>query len=136
MPELFDKIGDSLDGAGQQAKAAALALVGDDGDSGARGSLGKASTALAGIVSTIDGGIARVSDAADHAAKVPLMGGVAGSLKEAATDLGQTTGQLGDLAESMAEIATVLAQVGAALAKVGEHLTDTSTQARGFLGTP
>ncbi len=135
LPELFGQFADSLDGAGHEAGVAALALVGADGESGARGALASAATALAGIVTTLDSGIARIADTAEGAAKVPLMGGPAAHLAEAARDMGESTAQLGTLAASMGAIAAVLDEVASALRNVGGHLTDTGAQARGFVST-
>ncbi len=136
LPELFGKIAASLDGAGQEAKAAASALVGPDGSSGARGALASASTALAGIAASLGKGIDLVDAAATSAHKVPLMDGPADSLAGAASSLRDSTNLLGELASSMTGIAEVLAQVGAALDKVGDHLSDTGSQAHGFRAVP
>jgi len=133
LPELFGQFADSLEGAGKEAGSAALALVGNDGESGARGALASAASALAGIVATLDSGIARIADTAEGAAKVPLMGGPAAHLAEAARDMGESTAQLGTLAGSMSAIAQVLDEVASALRNVGGHLTDTGAQARGFV---
>src|SRR5689334_5399869 len=46
LPELFDKFAAGLDDAADQAKAAGLALVGDDGQGGVRGTLDVAASAL------------------------------------------------------------------------------------------
>lgn len=135
LPEFIGGLAGHLDGAGEQAVTAAHALVGDDGASGARGALASASTALAGIASTLGDGVARIADTAESASHVPLMGGAAGHLADAAQQMGESTSQLSALAASMGQIADVLDEVANALANVGQHLRDTGSQARGFLAT-
>jgi len=133
LPAFFEKISDGLSAAGEQARAASVALVGDDGDSGVRGTLGDSSEALKEIVASLTKGVGLIGDAAESAAKVPLMDGPAKRFAEAASELGDTTGKLGDLAAGMASIADTLTAVGKALASLGDHLDDTGSQARGFV---
>lgn len=133
LPEFLDKLGNSLSGAGTEAKSAALALVGTDGSSGAKGALSSASHALTEIVDSLTKGIAMIASAAEAAHKVPLMDRPADRLEDAAREMGESTAALGELATSLAGIAAVLASVAGALDKVGDHLVDTSSQARGFM---
>lgn len=133
LPELLDQFSHSLGGAGTEAKQAALALVGEDGKTGARGILEQTSTALAGIATSLGKGIELINDTAAAAHKVPLMDGPASKLEGAAREMSDSTELLTQLAASMDSIAEVLASVGSALDKVGGYLTDTSTQARGFM---
>ena len=136
LPELFGKLSDSLAGAGAEAKDAAVALVGGNGAVGAKGVLENASVALTGIVASFAQGIDLLADTAAATHKVPMMDGPADKLEGAVKQLADSNALLGQLATSMDSIADVLAAVGAALDKVGDHLTDTSTQARGFLAAP
>lgn len=135
LPELLDQLGDSLGGAGSEAKQAAVALVGTDGKAGARGILEQTSSALAGIATSLTKGIELINDTAAATHKVPLMDGPATKLEGAARELSESTELLTQLATSMDSIADVLASVGGALDKVGGYLTDTSTQARGFMAS-
>lgn len=123
----------SLAGARPEAKEAAVALVGADRASGAKGVLEPAAGALVGIVASLDKGIALISDTAEAAHKVPLMDGLADKLAGAASEMSESTALLRQLSDSMDGIADVLAKVGAALDRVGDHLTDTSAQAQGFM---
>lgn len=132
LPDYLEKIATGLAGAGEQAKSAAVSLVGDDGTSGLKGTLADSSDALAGIVTAIGNGAARIADAAEAAARVPLMDGPAARLASAAEEMSGATEQLGKLATAMDSIGDTLAQVGAALARLGDHLDDSGTQARGF----
>jgi len=132
LPEYLDKLGDALGGAGEQARSASFALVGEDGRSGARSALASSSEALAGIVSALAAGADKISDAADGVGKLPMMDGPAAKLSGAADEIKGTTSNLGELAKAMDAIGDTLEKVGAALAKLGEHLNDSCTQARGF----
>lgn len=136
LPAFFEAISTNLDAAGTEAKQAAVALIGADGHTGAKGTLVAASAALTDIVATLDKGAALVSQTASSAAKVPLMDGPAGHLADAAAQLESANARMKDLATSMASIADVLATVGAALGSVGDHLTSTGGQARGFMSAP
>lgn len=135
LPEFLDRLGDSLAGAGTEAKSAAVALVGQDGSSGAKGALGGAAHALSEIADSLSKGAGLLTAAADAAHKVPLMDRPADRIGEAATELGQSTSALGELATSLAGIVAVLDSVAHALDRVGDHLVDTSGQARGFLAS-
>ncbi|MEI2811861.1 MAG: hypothetical protein V9F00_17225 [Nocardioides sp.] len=132
LPQFLEKFGDALGSAGEQAREAAVALVGEDGSAGVRASLADTSGALADITKALASGVDKIASAAESAAKVPLMDGPASRLAGAAEDMGATTERLGDLAKAMDEIGDVLAKVAAALAKLGDHLDDSGSQARGF----
>ena len=134
LPDFLDKIADGLAGAGEQARAAAVALVGDDGTSGVRVTLADSAVALSSIVAAVGAGAERIADAATSAAKVPLMDGPASRLADAADRMGTTTGELGDLATGMESIGETLAAVGAAIAKLGDHLGESGAQAKSFVG--
>lgn len=133
LPEFLEKIADGLNGAGEQARAASFALVGDDGESGVRATLADSAQALTAIVVSIGAGAKRIADAAESAAKVPLMDGPASRLADAAEEMSNTTDRLGDLAKGMESIGETLAKVATALAKLGEHLDDSGAHAKGFV---
>lgn len=132
LPQFLERFGDALGAAGGQAKEAAVALVGDDGKAGVRGTLAETSEALADITKALGNGVEKIAAAAESAGRVPLMDGPASRLAGAAEDMGATTQRLADLAEAMDHIGEVLAKVAAALAKLGDHLDDSGSQARGF----
>lgn len=132
LPEFLGKVAAGLSGAGEQARAASFALVGEDGTSGVKATLHDASEALSAIVGSLGAGAERIADAAESAARVPLMDGPAGRLADAAQEMHATTGKLGELSEGMEKIGATLATVAAALAKLGEHLDDSGTHAQGF----
>ncbi|MEZ5097768.1 MAG: hypothetical protein R2731_17815 [Nocardioides sp.] len=136
LPEYLEKVADGLAGAGEQARSAAVALVGDDGRSGVRATLADSAEALSAIVASISAGADRIADAAESAAKVPLMDGPASRLASAAEEMGATTDRLGQLSTAMTTIGETLGTVAAALAKLGDHLDDSGSQARGFAALP
>lgn len=135
LPELFDKFAAGLDAAADQAKAAGLALVGDDGQGGVRGTLDVAAVALKQISGSIGKGASLLGDAADGVGKVPLMDGPAKKFGSAASELESSTGTVGDLSEAMRTIAQTLEDVGRALTRLGDSLADSGGQARGFLSS-
>ncbi len=132
LPEFLEKISTGLDGAGEQAKAASVQLVGGDGTSGLKSTLADSSAALAGLVTSIGAGADRIADAAESAGRVPLMDGPAARLASAAQEMKGATELLAKLAEAMDTIGDTLAHVGTALGKLGDHLDDSGAQARGF----
>lgn len=136
LPDFLGKVADGLAGAGEQARSAAVALVGEDGSSGVKATLADSSQALASIVSSISAGADRIADAAESAGKVPLMDGPASRLASAAEEMGATTARLGELSAAMTTIGDTLGKVAEALAKLGDHLDDSGVQARGFAALP
>ena len=133
LPELFASFADGLDSAADQARAAGLALVGQDGDEGVRGRLLQVSESMADLAGSLGKGVGLIGDAADGIGKVPLMDSPAKRLSGAADELGSATGNVKDLAASMDTIADALATVGTALSKLGDHLAESGGEARGFL---
>ncbi|MGL5824466.1 MAG: hypothetical protein ACRCYU_06485 [Nocardioides sp.] len=134
LPGYLEKVAVALDGAGDQAKAAGLALVGDDGESGVRAAVELSAQALTDIASSMERGLARISDAADGISRVPLLDGPADKLANATTELAATTQRLTDLASAMGVIGETLATVGQALAGLGDRLGESGGHARGFAG--
>ncbi|MFZ2503263.1 MAG: hypothetical protein WAW88_11380 [Nocardioides sp.] len=132
LPGFLAQLADALSGAGEQARSASVALVGADGMAGVRGTLDDTAEAVADIATALGKGVAKIADAAEAAARVPLMDGPASRLAGAAEEMGETTSRLGDLADGLETIADTLTKVGAALARLGDHLDDSGTHARGF----
>ncbi|MFT4288563.1 hypothetical protein [Nocardioides sp.] len=135
LPALFDAFGAGLDAAGAQAREAGLALIGGDGHDGIKGTLAEAAKALADIAGSIGKGVDTLADAAEKLGHVPMMDGPAKTLASAAGQIGDTTERLTALSDSMETIADILAKVGAALGKLGDKLSDSGTEAKGFLAT-
>lgn len=133
LPEVILTLSTGLAEAGAQARAASIALVGEDGKSGAMSTM----THGAGTLSTISGSLGKVSGfisgAADEAGKVPLMGGPAKQLGGAAASITGTTADLTGLGVDFLNLAGVLVEVAAALAKLGESLDVSSRKARNLV---
>lgn len=135
LPDLLAGLAQGLGDAGSQARAAAVALVGDDGASGATATLGSSAGRLGSIAEALASVGSFVADAADDVEKVPLMSGPAKKLGKAASSITGTTGDLGSLADDLVALAEVLATVGRALATLGDSLDRTGSQARAFVST-
>lgn len=136
IPDLIRTLAGGLSDAGGQARAAGLALVGDDGKSGAGAKLGSSAKTLGSIAENLASVAKFVTDAADDIKGVPLMGGPAKQLGGAAKQIHGTTSSLGGLAEDLVGLADILGNVGAALNKLGDSLDQSGTNAKGFFGAP
>ena len=134
IPDLIRTLAGGLSEAGGQARAAGLALVGDDGKSGATTRLGSSAQTLGSIAENLASVAKFVTDAADDIKGVPMMGGPAKQLGGAAKTLHGTTTSLGGLAEDLVGLAEILGSVGAALNKLGDSLDSSGTEAKGFFG--
>jgi hypothetical protein len=135
LPELLKTIGTGLAEAGEQAAKAAGALVGDDGEGGAR-------KALIGSAGTMNAAKDRLKDAAG------MLSGLAGELDKipgigdaAAKKLNDGSGQIGGVAtevESLAgnlqDLSDILGTVGDALKGLGTKLTESGGSVKTLLG--
>lgn len=136
IPDLIRTLAGGLSDAGGQARAAGLALVGDDGKSGAGARLGSSAKTLGSIAENLASVAKFVNDAADDIKGVPLMGGPAKQLGGAAKTIHGTTSSLGGLAEDLVGLADILGNVGEALNKLGDSLDQSGNKAQGFFGAP
>ena len=136
IPDLIRTLASGLSEAGGQARAAGLALVGDDGRSGATTRLGSSAKTLGSIAENLAAVAKFVTDAADDIGGVPLMSGPAKQLSGAAKTIQGTTGSLGGLADDLIGLADILGNVGQALSKLGDSLDSSGTKAQGFLSRP
>jgi transketolase C-terminal domain/subunit len=133
IPDFIRTLASGLSEAGNQARAAGLALVGEDGRSGATTRLGSSATTLGSIADNLTSIATFVADAADDVEKVPMMGGPARQLGGAAKTIRDTTSGLGGLADDLVGLAEILGNVGAALSKLGDSLDASGTKAQGFV---
>lgn len=136
IPDLIRTLAGGLSEAGGQARAAGLALVGEDGKSGAGTKLGSSAKTLGSIAENLTSVAKFVADAADDVHKVPMMGGPAKQLSGAAKTIHGTTTSLGGLAEDLVGLAEILGNVGSALNKLGDSLDSSGAKAQGFFGAP
>jgi ABC-type transporter Mla subunit MlaD len=135
LPELLKTIGSGLAEAGEQAAKAAGALVGEDGEGGAR-------KALAGSAGTMNAAKDKLHDAAG------MLAGLAGELDKipgigdaAAKKLNDGSGQIGGvateveaLAGNLQDLSGILATVGEALNGLGTKLTESGGSVKTLLG--
>ena len=133
LPDLVRTLAGGLTDAGNQARAAGLALVGEDGRSGATTRLGSSAETLGSISDNLTNVAKFIADAADDVEKVPMMGGPAKQLSGAAKTIRGTTDGLGGLADDLVGLAEILGNVGAALTKLGDSLDSSGAKAQGFV---
>jgi hypothetical protein len=134
LPNLMKTIGTGLAEAGEQAAKAAGALVGDDGEGGARKALTGSATTMnsakdklhdaAGMLSGLAGELDKIPGIGDAAAK--RLNDGSGSIAGVATEIESLAGNLQDLS-------TILASVGEALAGLGTKLTDSGGSVKTLL---
>jgi methyl-accepting chemotaxis protein len=136
IPDLIRTLAGGLSEAGGQARAAGLALVGDDGKSGAGSKLDSSAKTLGSIADNLASVAKFVTDAADDIGNVPMMGGPAKQLSSAAKTIHGTTTSLGGLAEDLVGLAEILGNVGAALNKLGDSLDSSGSKAQAFFAAP
>ncbi len=136
IPDLIRTLASGLSEAGGQARAAGLALIGDDGKSGATTRLDSSAKTLGSIAENLAAVAKFVTDAADDIGGVPLMGGPAKQLTGAAKTIHGTTASLGGLADDLVGLADILGNVGQALSKLGDSLDSSGTKAQGFVAAP
>ncbi|GAA0572851.1 hypothetical protein HPO96_17755 [Kribbella sandramycini] len=125
LPELLGTIGAGLAEAGEQAAKAAGALVGDDGEGGAR-------KALTGSAKTMSSAKDRLQDAAGMLAglageldKIPGIGDAAARrLNDGSGQIGGVATEIESLAGNLADLSGILGTVGDALKGLGEKLTE------------
>lgn len=134
LPELIITISNGLAEAGAQARVASIALVGEDGKSGAMTSMSRSAGSLGAISDQLGKTSGFITRASDEVGKVPLMGGPAKQLGGAAASITGATSDFTGLGEDLLNMAGILAQVAAALAKIAESLDTSSKKARGLVG--
>jgi hypothetical protein len=125
LPDLLKAIGSGLAEAGEQAAKAAGALVGEDGEGGAR-------KALTGSAGTMNAAKDRLHDAAEMLAglageldKIPGIGNAAAKkLNAGSGQVGSVAGELENLAGNLQDLSGILATVGDALNGLGTKLTE------------
>jgi ABC-type transporter Mla subunit MlaD len=134
LPELLKTIGSGLADAGEQAAKAAGALVGDDGEGGAR-------KALTGSANTMNTAKDRLKDAAGMLAglageldKIPGIGDAAAKrLNDGSGQIGSVATEVESLAGNLQDLSGILATVGDALKGLGTKLTESGGSVKTLL---
>ncbi|MEO6471755.1 MAG: hypothetical protein ABIR57_07670 [Aeromicrobium sp.] len=130
LPDLLITLSTGLAEAGAQARAASVALVGEDGKGGMMSSMSMGAGSLGVVSGTLGKTSGLINKAATEVGKVPLMGGPAKQLTGAAANLTGAGAELSGFGEDLINMAGALAQVAAALAKIGESLDASGKKAR------
>ncbi|WP_460664544.1 hypothetical protein [Kribbella swartbergensis] len=134
LPELLKTIGSGLVEAGEQAARAAGALVGDDGEGGAR-------KALAGSATTLNAAKGKLTDAAGMLAglageldKIPGIGDAAAKkLNDGSGQVGGVANEIESLAGNLQDLSGILSTVGDALKGLGTKLTESGGSVKTLL---
>ncbi|WP_432885503.1 hypothetical protein ACQPYH_01585 [Kribbella sp. CA-245084] len=134
LPELLKTIGTGLAEAGEQAAKAAGALVGDDGEGGAR-------KALTGSAGTMNSAKDRLKDASGMLAglageldKIPGIGDAAAKkLTDGSGQIGAVATEVESLAGNMKDLSDILGTVGDALKGLGTKLTESGGSVKTLL---
>ncbi|MEI8412072.1 MULTISPECIES: hypothetical protein [unclassified Kribbella] len=134
LPELLKTIGSGLAEAGEQAGKAAGALVGDDGEGGAR-------KALAGSANTMHAAKDKLTDAAGMLAglageldKIPGIGDAAAKkLNDGSGQIGGVATEIESLAGNLQDLSGILATVGDALKGLGTKLSESGGSVKTLL---
>lgn len=135
LPELLKTIGSGLGEAGEQAAKAAGALVGEDGEGGAR-------KALAGSAGTMNAAKDKLHDAAGMLAglageldKIPGIGDAAAKrLNDGSGQIGGVATEIESLAGNLQDLSGILATVGDALKGLGTKLSESGGSVQTLLG--
>ena len=134
LPDLMKTIGSGLAEAGEQAAKAAGALVGDDGEGGAR-------RALSGSADTMNSAKDKLKDAAGMLSglagvldKIPGIGDAAAKqLTDGSGTIGGVASEIETLAGNLQELSGILANVGEALAGLGTKLSESGGSVKTLL---
>jgi hypothetical protein len=135
LPDLLKTIGGGLAEAGEQAAKAAGALVGDDGEGGAR-------KALSGSATTMNAARDRLKDAAGMLAglageldKIPGVGDAAAKrLNDGSGQVSGVATEIESLAGNLQDLSGILASVGEALSGLGSKLSESGGTVKTLLG--
>jgi len=134
MPDLMKTLGNGLAEAGEQAVKAASALVGDDGDGGAK-------RALAGSADTMSAAKDKLGDAAGILTnlagdfdRIPGLGGAAKKVTDGAGTISGVAGELDRLAGNVRDLAGILSTVGEALSNLGGKLSESGGSVKTLVG--
>ena len=135
LPELLKTIGSGLAEAGEQAAKAAGALVGEDGEGGAR-------KALAGSAGTMNAAKDKLHDAAGMLAglageldKIPGIGDAAAKkLNDGSGQIGGVATEIESLAGNLNDLSGILSNVGEALSGLGAKLTESGGSVKTLMG--
>jgi ABC-type transporter Mla subunit MlaD len=135
LPELLKTIGGGLAEAGEQAAKAATALVGDDGEGGARRALTGSATTMHAAKDKLKDAAGMLSGLAGELDKIPGIGDAAAKrLNDGSGQIGGVAAEIESLAGNLQDLSGILSSVGEALSGLGTKLTESGGSVKTLLG--
>ncbi|WP_432943936.1 hypothetical protein ACQPXM_01510 [Kribbella sp. CA-253562] len=125
LPQLLTTIGGGLAEAGEQAAKAAGALVGDDGEGGARKALAGSATTMHAAKDRLKDAAGMLSGLAGELDKIPGIGDAAAKrLNDGSGQVSGVATEVESLAGNLQDLSGILASVGEALSGLGSKLSE------------
>jgi hypothetical protein len=135
LPDLMKTIGNGLAEAGEQAAKAAVSLVGDDGEGGAKRALTSGAGTMNSAKDKLKDAAGMLSGLANDLDKIPGIGDTAAKrLNDGSGMVGGVASEIESLAGNMADLSGVLSSVGEALKSLGEKLTESGGSVKTLVG--
>ena len=134
LPELMKTIGGGLAEAGEQAAKAATALVGEDGESGARRALSGSADTMHAAKDKLKDAAGMLSGLAGELDKIPGIGDAAAKrLNDGSGTIGGVATEIESLAGNLQDLSGILASVGEALSGLGTKLSESGGSVKTLL---
>jgi hypothetical protein len=134
LPDLLKTIGSGLADAGEQAAKAAGALVGDDGEGGARKALSGSASTMNAAKEKLHSAAGMLSGLAGELDKIPGIGDAAAKkLNDGSGQVGGVATEIESLAGNLQDLSGILATVGDALKGLGTKLTESGGSVKTLL---
>lgn len=125
LPDLMKTIGSGLAEAGEQAAKAATALVGDDGEGGARRALSGSADTMNAAKDKLKDATGMLSGLAGELDKIPGIGDAAAKrLNDGSGQIGGVATEVESLAGNLQDLSGILSSVGEALSGLGSKLSE------------
>jgi ABC-type transporter Mla subunit MlaD len=135
LPDLLGTIGSGLAEAGEQAAKAAGALVGDDGEGGARKALAGSANTMGAAKEKLQSAAGMLAGLAGELDKIPGIGDAAAKkLNDGSGQIGGVATEIESLAGNLQDLSGILATVGDALKGLGAKLTESGGSVKTLLG--
>ena len=133
--DLLKAVGDGLAEAGEQAAKAAVSLVGDDGQGGAKRALASGADTMGSAKDKLDDAAGMLSGLARDFDKIPGIGDAAAKkLSDGSGMVGGVASELDNLAANMRDLSGILSSVGEALKGLGGKLTESGGSVKTLVG--
>lgn len=136
LPKLLKSLGDGLAEAGEQAVKAAGALVGDDGEGGARRALSGSADTMGSAKDKLNDAAGMLAGLAGELDKIPGIGDAAAKkLSSGSSSISGVAGEIDSLAGNLRDLSGILSEVGQALSGLGGKLGESGGTVRGLAGS-